>query len=798
MTIRALPGLLLLLLVGLPTSAQEIDAPTGLAPAQSNFSVDDLPTYIRTIDQVTTDFAWDTSGDSRRELNTGRLEVHARWERPRNGGTPVLVGAEIRARHGRLHLAGHEINKITIDRNGVIRMDRKGIDAKIYKITQRANGDLVLDLPWYLLGDQVIKKEDIGDIELEGWPPSLENAVKIMTALVSGDDDDSDQSEETRHEGTFTWKATGRTRPSPLPFGDRSLEAATHFDVRGAARLEPDGSFNTIGDRNTATVSVQVGASAFRGESGNVEADVRSGQGRFSGRYAIAMPAEQGFSLTVDGDVSYAVDAEEVTLRVPSGTRVRAADARLSGDGRLVGSFGAGESSVVLRDGTYRLDLDGPITINRLRVGKLTVDELTGEGGLSSTGTLEELSGDRLAFRGSAEGDLDVRSRGIRGALAGEDAVETDLGRGSRLHFDLEGLDVETTLPGSEGRDVRVHAEADRGTLTGSLGLERTRVRAGEVTTDLDRVEGDFDLEVEGLSLDADEFGFRRARGGAGATITEGGDVTYSGLPGAPVIPAGARKHRVARGDTLHALARKYGVPVDRIRAANGIPAGSSLIRAGETLTIPGSGPAQPAPADVRGHWTTEVRPGSSVDLELDDAALGPDGLKARGTVAAKLFLSGSDVRAGSAQAKILGAARAALPRTDFTLDGERIRLDTSAPVRVPVRISLDPGSTVKVDVPGRETDLTFDRAGSYAEFVVSVVRRPDGQLTIDELSDCDLLLRSDGVLTSAGEVVDVSGSKTIRYTGRMAFVPGGIDFYGKITVEVEGDAETPAVRIRW
>lgn len=46
-----------------------------------------------------------------------------------------------------------------------------------------------------------------------------------------------------------------------------------------------------------------------------------------------------------------------------------------------------------------------------------------------------------------------------------------------------------------------------------------------------------------------------------------------------------SRSHTIKSGDTLGAIARKYGTTVSKIKAANGLK--SDLIRAGKTLKIP-------------------------------------------------------------------------------------------------------------------------------------------------------------------------------------------------------------------
>ncbi|HEU5325537.1 MAG TPA: LysM peptidoglycan-binding domain-containing protein [Candidatus Limnocylindria bacterium] len=70
--------------------------------------------------------------------------------------------------------------------------------------------------------------------------------------------------------------------------------------------------------------------------------------------------------------------------------------------------------------------------------------------------------------------------------------------------------------------------------------------------------------------------------------------------PPAPAAPAAATApsttvHTVARGESLWTIARRYGVSVSAIVAANGI-SNPSRIYGGQQLTIPGTAPA-PAPA---------------------------------------------------------------------------------------------------------------------------------------------------------------------------------------------------------
>jgi hypothetical protein len=117
--------------------------------------------------------------------------------------------------------------------------------------------------------------------------------------------------------------------------------------------------------------------------------------------------------------------------------------------------------------------------------------------------------------------------------------------------------------------------------------------------------------------------------------------------------------------------------------------------------------------------------------------------------------------------------------------------------VSVPVRLEINRGSQVQVNLPGKETDVVMDRDGSYAEFTAIVQFTATG-VQVDELTAVDVLLVSNGTAKFAGDMVDVAGEKSIRYQGRMVIRERGLDFYGDITVRVHGPTDRPIVRIRW
>ncbi|MEW6473682.1 MAG: LysM peptidoglycan-binding domain-containing protein [Actinomycetota bacterium] len=82
--------------------------------------------------------------------------------------------------------------------------------------------------------------------------------------------------------------------------------------------------------------------------------------------------------------------------------------------------------------------------------------------------------------------------------------------------------------------------------------------------------------------------------------IVAGSVLSIPGPGGAAATPAGGapggRSHRVGLGETLEAIARRYGVTVTALAAANGLP-NPDFVRSGTVLRIPAATGAAPAVA---------------------------------------------------------------------------------------------------------------------------------------------------------------------------------------------------------
>jgi membrane-bound lytic murein transglycosylase D len=81
----------------------------------------------------------------------------------------------------------------------------------------------------------------------------------------------------------------------------------------------------------------------------------------------------------------------------------------------------------------------------------------------------------------------------------------------------------------------------------------------------------------------------QEANGLPGTTVQSGRTLRIPAERSTPARASAARSHKVERGQTLTHIARRYGVSLERLRAANGLGRSSSL-RAGQVLRIPQGG----------------------------------------------------------------------------------------------------------------------------------------------------------------------------------------------------------------
>lgn len=70
-------------------------------------------------------------------------------------------------------------------------------------------------------------------------------------------------------------------------------------------------------------------------------------------------------------------------------------------------------------------------------------------------------------------------------------------------------------------------------------------------------------------------------------TVAPNNSVPTDGGINLESLETGPTTYTVVAGDTLNSIARRFGVTVNDLRAANGIPQSSALIQVGQQLTVP-------------------------------------------------------------------------------------------------------------------------------------------------------------------------------------------------------------------
>lgn len=152
------------------------------------------------------------------------------------------------------------------------------------------------------------------------------------------------------------------------------------------------------------------------------------------------------------------------------------------------------------------------------------------------------------------------------------------------------GLDSRASIRAGQVLTLPTAAAAPALVAPAPASLTHTVVQGDTVSTLATRYGTTVTAIVNANSLDARAF----IRVGQVLTVT-GGSSAPAPAPSTPVTTA-VGSHTVASGDTVSALATRYGTTVAAIVAANGLNSRAS-IRVGQVLSVPGAAAPAPAPA---------------------------------------------------------------------------------------------------------------------------------------------------------------------------------------------------------
>ena len=215
--------------------------------------------------------------------------------------------------------------------------------------------------------------------------------------------------------------------------------------------------------------------------------------------------------------------------------------------------------------------------------------------------------------------------------------------------------------------------------------------------------------------------------------------------PAAGTAPAAvpAQSHTVAVGETAWSIARRYGVSVQDLARANGLPETMS-VRAGQRLAIPPSGGAQTTAAVVTapGVGSATPRPPSSAQ-PLPREETKPASAPVQTADAPDL---------GSTRTAASGSGKFAMPANGSIMraykKGTNEGIDISAP----------PGSPVKAAGGGTVAAVTRDTDG----VPIVVVRHDDGLMTV--YAGVDKLSVSKGDSVKRGQSLGAARSSGVLH----------------------------------
>ena len=210
---------------------------------------------------------------------------------------------------------------------------------------------------------------------------------------------------------------------------------------------------------------------------------------------------------------------------------------------------------------------------------------------------------------------------------------------------------------------------------------------------------------------------------------------------------ASGSKHTVAPGDTLYALARRYGVSVGALTAANDVR--NNAIRVGQTLVIPGRGGtiAKAPPAAVAAAAVDRAETVAVTTASVPPAAKAPAVRRAEEpraeperTVAARKSENTTPVK-GAFRWPVRGKVIAGFGQR--TAAGRNDGIDIAVPVGTPVRAA----AAGKVLYSGSEIE-------GFGNLIL--VRHADSWVSAYANSSSNLVKRGDKV--SAGQTIAKSG----------------------------------------
>lgn len=239
--------------------------------------------------------------------------------------------------------------------------------------------------------------------------------------------------------------------------------------------------------------------------------------------------------------------------------------------------------------------------------------------------------------------------------------------------------------------------------------------------------------------------GTRKRAGSGGTAAAAAGAVAGTSRPGgtapaAAAPSAASRTHTVAPGETAWSVARQYGVSVQDLARANGLP-DSMSIRVGQRLSIPA--------ATGAGSAETVTAPGAGSPTPVPPSSAKP--LPAEKTQPASAPPPKSDVPdLGKTRTKASGSGKLAMPASGSIVRAYKKGTNEG------IDIAAAPGSAVKAAANGTVAAVTRDTDG----VPIVVVRHDSGLMTV--YAGLDKLTVSKGDPVKRGQGIGAARSNGV------------------------------------
>jgi len=831
------------LAVAMPMAASAQDAwsinngSTGLtarsdrsAPGYSANSPKDLKSYVKMVRAVEMAVNFQTKSRAPGGKHTlgplslaAGMKVEANVRFSKKGDVRLLESLDIKPSGGKMELDGMNITRVRFDRKGELTLELKGKpDLHITKIEKKRNGETKLTLRG--LPDITIKKNgDVkmlffklgkieGDFEFPDWPISLEG---LMKTFGNKDGGSSEEGGLAKAVGTVDWNMDAVIDAPRLGTKDLSFPPGTGRINMGGSLAERDGELVSVGEANKLRfrADFEPGDNLF----GRYNYTADEGWMTLDGKYRVALPLKPGKKLffDFDGNAAYKVDGRKVDLRMPNGTRIYAGGVESVGSTKLGFNYDGGKTGFEVKDGRYDSTFSGPIKIERVNTGGLSVDALELDGTIHM-GARVRTKNKLLVNTVKLDARAKVTTGGAVAILRGEDPnTRTRIEAGSEIVVDLDRFTTFRALDGSVSDDPRLLANANiSGRTQLDLILGETDVKSGDNAVHIGAGENKVKVDAEfNLKKRDGNLVVRRASGTASVELGADGVVKVGTKEGPETGRVTASRLNVRTGPgTSHSRIDAFAkdTPLTILKEKDGWYLVKGKNAAGreekgyvsaEYVKRDGSGPAA---------LSTGLRAGSRVDFDLSslrtDAALDKGLLaaltSAKAGVKARVLLSDTEVAVGGLKARILGDGAVDLDGiigAERDLDGE-LRVAPSSGVRMSFRLALKNGSQIMINKPGSSTNVTINGPTSFIDFDAEVRLGADGKPVLREVTKANIRLELDSVSTSfLGNSVTLPGEKVINLKdGRIVFRDDGIDIFGELGMSVRSAGDRPAVSIRW